>query len=120
VDRQGSILLPEIGLIPVAGITESEMKIRVTDHLSNVFRDLTNLQVYVYKKQLLINVSGYVNRPGEFTLEANGSIQMAFHAADGLRTGAQLDRIQLIRDGTPQVFNYKHISIAETIAHCLN
>ncbi len=108
VNRQGSILLPEVGLIPVAGMTEPEMKTKITNHLSNVFRDLTHLQVYVYKKQLRINVSGYVNQPGEFTLEANGSIQMALHAADGLRTGAQLDRIQLIRDGTTRVFNYKH------------
>ncbi len=107
VNRQGNILLPEVGLIPVAGMTEPEMKKKVTDHLSKVFRDLTNLQVYVYKKQLLINVSGYVNQPGEFTLAANGSVQMALHAADGLRTGAQLDRIQLIRNGTTRVFNYK-------------
>ncbi|MCF6336788.1 MAG: SLBB domain-containing protein [Gammaproteobacteria bacterium] len=107
VNRQGNILLPEVGLIPVAGMTEPEMKIKVTDYLSKVFRDLTHLQVYVYKKQLLINVSGYVNQPGEFTLAANGSIQMALHAADGLRTGAQLDRIQLIRNGTTRVFNYK-------------
>jgi protein involved in polysaccharide export with SLBB domain len=107
VDRQGRILLPEVGLIPVAGMTETEMKQKVADHLRSVFRDLNQLQVYVHKKQLLVSVQGYVNQPGEFTLPANGSIQMALHAAGGLRTGAQLDRIQLVRDGTPQTFNYK-------------
>ncbi len=107
VDRQGRILLPEVGRISVAGMTESEMEKKVADQLRNVFRDLNHLQVYVHKKQLLISVLGYVNQPGEFTLPANGSIQMAFHAAAGLRTGAQLDRIQLVRNGTTQVFNYK-------------
>ncbi|MBL1277895.1 MAG: SLBB domain-containing protein [Ectothiorhodospiraceae bacterium] len=107
VDRQGRILLPEVGLISVSGMTENEMEKQVSSTLRRVFRDLNDLQVYVHKKQLLISVLGYVNQPGEFILPANGSIQMALHAADGLRTGAQLDRIQLVRDGTTQVFDYK-------------
>jgi len=107
VDRQGRILLPEVGLTPVVGMTEPELKQNVAERLHNVFRELGQLQVYVHKKQLLIGVQGYVNQPGEFTLPANGSIQMALHAAGGLRTGAQLDRIQLVRDGTPRTFNYK-------------
>jgi len=107
IDRQGRMMLPEIGAIPVAGMTEVEMQQKITKHLSHVYRDLNNLQVYVFKKQLLINVLGYVKKPGEFTLPANGTVQMALHAADGLRTGAQLDRIQLVRNGTTQKFNYK-------------
>ena len=107
VNRQGRILLPEVGVIPVAGMTEAEMKVSVNERLLNIFRDLNNLQVYVLKKQLLINVLGYVKQPGEFTLPADGSIQMALHAADGLRTGAQLDRMQLVRNGVTQTFNYK-------------
>jgi len=107
VDRQGRILLPEVGLIPVAGITESQMQQKVADQLRSVFRDLGQLQVYVHKKQILVSILGYVNQPGEFTLPADGSIQMALHAAGGLRTGAQLDRIQLVREGSSHVFNYK-------------
>jgi len=107
VDRQGRILLPEVGIISVVEKTEAEMEETVADRLGKVFRDLTHLQVYVHKKQLLVNVLGYVNRPGEFTLPANGSVQMALHAAGGLRSGAQLDRIQLVRDGSPRVFDYK-------------
>jgi len=107
VDRQGRILLPEVGVIPVAGMTESMMEKKVGDRLRSVFRDLSNLQIYVSKKQLLIIVLGYVNQPGEFTLPANGSIQMALHAAGGLRSGAQLDRMQLVRDDETSIFNYK-------------
>ena len=107
VDRQGRILLPEVGIIQVVDMTEAEMEKTVADSLGIVFRDLTHLQVYVRKKQLLVNVLGYVNQPGEFILPANGSVQMALHAAGGLRSGAQLDRIQLVRDGSPRVFDYK-------------
>ena len=107
VDRQGRILLPEVGIIPVAGMTEAEMNQAVADRLGKVIRDLADLQVYVHKKQKIIIVLGYVNQPGEFTLPANGSVQMALHAAGGLRSGAQLDRIQLVRHNSTQVFNYK-------------
>jgi len=107
VDRQGHILLPEVGAILVAGMTEPEMELAVADRLGNIFRDLALLQVYVHKKQLLVSVLGYVNQPGEFILAANSSVQMALYAAGGLRTGAQLDRLQLVREGSTQVFNYK-------------
>ncbi len=107
VDRQGRILLPEVGIIPVVGMTEVEMEEKVAGRLGNVFRDLTHLQVYVHKKQLLVSVLGYVNQPGEFILPANGSVQMALHTAGGLRSGAQLDRIQLVRGDSTRVFDYK-------------
>ncbi|MFT5879372.1 MAG: protein involved in polysaccharide export with SLBB domain [Moritella sp.] len=107
VDRQGRIILPEVGAVPVAGKSIKEIESLVTDKLRNVFLDLDNLLIYLHKKQLMISVRGYVNQPGEFTLQADASIQLALHAAGGLRTGAQLDRMQLIRNNTTQVFNYK-------------
>jgi len=107
VDRQGRILLPEVGVISVTNLTEEEMQTKVKDELNIIYRDLSNLQVYVFKKQIIINVLGYVKEPGEYTLPSNGSVQMALHAAKGLRTGAQLDRIQLVRNGVTETFNYK-------------
>ena len=107
VDRQGRILLPEVGAVPVAGMTEPEMEQEVTERLREVFRDTNQMKVYVYKQQLLISVQGFVNQPGEFTLPANSSVQMALHAAGGLRSGAQLNRMQLVRSGESRIFNYK-------------
>ncbi|OUS11951.1 sugar ABC transporter substrate-binding protein [Gammaproteobacteria bacterium 53_120_T64] len=107
VNRQGRILLPEVGLVAVADSLESELKNLLSSQLGEVFLDLSLLQVYIAQRQLLISVYGYVKQPGEFTLPANGTVQMALHAAGGLRTGAQLNRIQLLRAGVRQVFNYK-------------
>ena len=107
VNRQGRIVLPEIGMISVVTLTEAKMKDRVTARLSSVYHDVSKLQVYVYKKQILINVQGYIKKPGSFTLPANSTIQMALHAAGGLRTGAQLDRVQLVRKKNKRIFNYK-------------
>ena len=107
VDRQGRVILPEVGAVAVSGLNEAEMSDAIADRLSQIFRDLNQLQVYIYKKQLLINVQGYVNQPGEFILPAEGSVQMALHAAGGARAGAQLNRMQLVRGDTAVIFNYK-------------
>lgn len=107
VNREGQIMLPEIGTVKVSDMTIQDIQILMSDKLSNAFIDLQNLKVYLLKKQLIINVRGYVNSPGEFILQSDASIQLAIHAAGGLRSGAQLDRMQLIRNNQTQVFNYK-------------
>ena len=107
VDRQGQLMLPEVGTVQVDGMTVQAVQTLVIDKLASAFIDLQSLKVYLLKKQLIINVRGYVKAPGEFTLQSDASIQLAIHAAGGLRAGAQLDRLQLIRNNSTQVFNYK-------------
>lgn len=107
IDRQGQIMLPEVGKIMVSDMTVDAIETLISERLSKAFIDLQSLRVYLLKKQLIINVHGYVNSPGEYTLQSDASIQLAIHAAGGLRSGAQLDRMQLIRDNNTEVFNYK-------------
>ncbi|WP_019614103.1 SLBB domain-containing protein [Psychromonas ossibalaenae] len=107
VDRQGRIILPEVGALQVGGLSIKEITSLVSSKLDKLFLDLDNLNIYLLKKQLIINVRGYVIQPGEFTLQSDASIQLAIYAAGGLRSGAQLDRIQLIRGQNTTVFNYK-------------
>ncbi|UAB71918.1 SLBB domain-containing protein [Vibrio sp. SCSIO 43132] len=107
VDKRGRLILPEVGPIHVAGKTEDQMVATVTISLKTVLQDLSNLKVFVSKKQLLVSIQGYVESPGEYTLQQGDSVQLALHAAGGLRSGAQLDQIQLRRGEQVQVFNYK-------------
>ena len=107
VSRQGHIILPEVGLIEVGGLSLTAITPLVRSKLQKVFIDLENLNIYLVKKQLIISVRGYVVQPGEFTLQHDASIQRAIYAAGGLRAGAQLDRLQLIRNKETTVFNYK-------------
>ena len=107
VSRDGTINLPEVGRLAVLGLTEKELQNTVTQYLSTAFRNVNDLSVTIGKKQRLIKISGYVNQPGEVLLPQNADIQQAFVMAGGLRTGAQLDQIQLRRSGKTTIFNYK-------------
>ncbi len=107
VDRLGKIYLPEVGSVKLSGLEESVLSQTILDVLQPVFHDLINLHVYVYKRQILINVLGYVEAPGEVILPANASIQSVIQAAGGLRSGAQLDKLHIRRGQTIIEFNYK-------------
>ncbi len=107
VDKTGRIELPEVGPLYVAGYESDHLTKVVTQSLSSVFRDLSNLRVFVAKQQILVSVQGYVQNPGEYTLADSATVQMAIYAAGGLRAGAQLNRLQLKRAGQSQGFNYK-------------
>ncbi|EIN9355979.1 SLBB domain-containing protein [Vibrio vulnificus] len=107
VDKRGRITLPEIGPIYVAGYQSAQLENAVKQSLATVFRDVSNLSVFVKQQQMLISVQGYVSQPGEYTLPQGASVEMAFHAAGGLRSGAQLDKMQLKRGSDRREFNYK-------------
>lgn len=107
VDRLGRLVLPEVGSIMVAGMTERAMEEEVRKRLEKVYRDLGALRVYVKERRLLIKVLGYVNQPGEIVLPADAGLQTALRTAGGLRPGAQLDRIQIRQGDKTSTFDYK-------------
>ncbi len=107
VDRRGAISVPEIGSVYVAGYSEAQLVKELTLRLNKVYRDLSNLDIFISEKQLIVFVQGYVEQPGEHTLQQNVTIQEAFAAAGGIRSGAQLNKILLKRGEETIEFNYK-------------
>lgn len=107
VSRDGTISLPEVGKLHVLGLDEATLQKRVKLSLSRAFRNLDALQVSIASSQRLIKIGGYVNTPGEVLLQEGADIQTAFVLAGGLRTGAQLDKIQLRRADQIITFDYK-------------
>ena len=107
VSIDGTINLPEIGIITIIGYSETELQKKLHQSLSPVFRDMSGFSVFVAKKRLLIYVMGYVKKPGKVFLSASANVQMALQAAGGLRSGAQLDKLQLRSSNNTNIFNYK-------------
>ena len=107
IGRDGTIHLPEIGQLRVADLTLREADKAIYTALSDVFLGLDKLTIHLKEKRLLITVLGFVNKPGEVELPSTGNIQMAITEAGGFVDGAQLDKLQLRRDGKKNVFNFK-------------
>lgn len=107
VDKRGRITLPEVGALYVAGYSEDQLEQVVKESLEKVYRDLSSASVYIAEQQILVSVQGYVTSPGEYTLSKSSDVQMAIHAAGGLRSGAQLNSLFIKRGKDKITFNYK-------------
>ena len=107
IDRQGTVTLPEVGSVELAGLGLTEAGLVIRSALSHAYRDLEELSVTMKERKLVVTVLGYVNAPGTYELPVDANVQMAISAAGGLATGAQLDRIQLRRGEAVNAFDYK-------------
>jgi protein involved in polysaccharide export with SLBB domain len=107
VERDGSLLLPEVGRVRVEGLTPIQAQAALQAKLGAVFRDMNRFDLQLKERQLPITVLGYVHTPGPVTLPALGNIQMAMTAAGGLVPGAQLDKVQLRRGDQVLTVDYK-------------
>jgi len=107
INREGRIFLPEVGAVDLAGKTLPEASAIVRQSLATMFRDLDRLRVSLKDRRLVVSVLGFVKKPGPIDLPANARIQMALTAAGGLAEGAQLDRLQVRRNGKVMPFDYK-------------
>nr|WP_199711825.1 SLBB domain-containing protein [Alginatibacterium sediminis] len=109
VNRSGQLILPEVGPVMVSGFSEEQLEKQIQRKLSSAYRDLSGLRVILAEQRIRVSVRGFVKVPGEVVLSQGSGVQMAIQAAGGLRSGAQLDRIQLRRESMPDplVFNYK-------------
>ncbi|MEL7487200.1 MAG: SLBB domain-containing protein [Pseudomonadota bacterium] len=107
LDEYGNIRLPEVGEINLVGATVEDARDTVLEKLSVVYKDLSRFDVRLVERRLLIRVLGYVKTPGYVNLPETANIQSAIQSAGGLLQGAQLDRVQLRRNGEAIAFNYK-------------
>jgi len=107
VNRDGSITLPEVGPVAVAGLTVAQARERLRAALAQSFRDLGRFNLILRERRLLLTVGGFVRQPGPVELPGESNVQMAIAAAGGLAPGAQLDRVQVRRGGQVITFDYK-------------
>ncbi len=107
VNNKGDITLPEIGDLTVEGMSLVEARELVEQKLSAIFKNTDRLEITLLEHRLSVMVLGYVKIPGPVDLPSSATVQMAINQAGGLSQGAQLDKLQIRRDGNMQVFDYK-------------
>ncbi|WP_271274187.1 SLBB domain-containing protein [Aliamphritea hakodatensis] len=108
LDHQGSINLPETGPLNLNGQSISEARELIRATLAVIYRDLDNLDLVLMERRLSVIVLGYVKTPGPVDLPLRSNVQMAINHAGGLAQGAQLDKLQIRRNGKLIEFDYKH------------
>lgn len=107
VKRDGTLNLPEVGKVSIIDKTLTQANEDLAKLLAAEYRAINNFKVYLVERRVPIKVLGFVETPGLIDLPEDGNIQMALQRSGGAVAGAQLDRIQLNRQGKVTIFDYK-------------
>jgi protein involved in polysaccharide export with SLBB domain len=99
VDRGGSVYLPQVGEIHVAGLPYSQVKEHIHDALAHIYKSF-NLTVEMGQlRSIQVFVVGQARRPGTYTLSSLSTLVTALFATGGPSVQGSLRDIQLRRNG---------------------
>lgn len=97
VSPDGTILVPFVGRMYVAGLSRSQLESYLTERLSPYFLDPPEIYTEISEATRIFWVLGEVEKEGEFRFVGNQTMLDAIVAAVPNRTTANMGRIWLIR-----------------------
>ena len=98
VKRDGSINLPDIGKINIAGLTISQASKLIKSKINSAFIGTEAFISLSEIRDVNILVSGNAQNPGIYTLSGNSNILHALSVSGGINKFGSLREINLIRD----------------------
>jgi len=99
VTREGTVILPKVGVVSVAGLRFGVLKENLEQHLSKYYRDF-NLNVSLGNlRTIRVYMVGEIQNPGSYILSSLSTLYNALFAAGGPAKSGSLRDIRLIREG---------------------
>lgn len=97
VDRAGSIYIPQVGTVHVAGLRYGQLQDSLKSQIGRVFRNF-DLNVNMGQlRSIQVFVVGQAQRPGSYTISALSTLVNALFATGGPKPQGSLRHIQLKR-----------------------
>lgn len=96
VDIDGTVLLPELGAVRVAGMTRTEIEALLMEKYQNYF-DLVDIKVSIFTQGKFFYVFGEVEQEGSMPFTGDVTVFEAVMEAVPNKNTANLGRVQLIR-----------------------
>lgn len=99
VDRNGTISIPRVGVVKVAGLRYRDLQGHLTSAVGRIFNNF-ELTVNVSQvRSVQVYVVGHAVRPGTYTVNAMSTLLNALLTSGGPSSTGSLRRIQLKRGG---------------------
>ena len=99
VDRTGSIYIPQVGTMHVAGLNFAQMQDYLKAQMGRVFRNF-DLNVNMGQlRSIQVFVVGQARRPGSYTISSLSTLTNALFATGGPTPQGSMRHIQLKRSG---------------------
>jgi polysaccharide biosynthesis/export protein len=97
VDRNGTISIPRVGVVPVSGIRYQNLTEHIRTAVSRNFRNFDLMVSMGQLRSVQIFVVGQASRPGSYTVSSLSTLVNAIFAAGGPSSRGSMRAIQLKR-----------------------
>lgn len=99
IKRDGSVFIPELGSITLAGFSYQDAVNKISKRIENSYIGV-EVEVNMMKtRDVKILISGQVEFPGIYTLSGNSNVLQAINIAGGIKENGTLRDIEIKRDG---------------------
>jgi len=99
IDRQGSIAMPKLGTLRLAGVKAGQIDAVVKAFFSKFYKDIeVNVSVGKLRK-ITVFVVGQARNPGSYSFTGQSTLTSALFASGGPNSGGSLRNLQLKRQG---------------------
>ncbi|MGQ0810799.1 MAG: SLBB domain-containing protein, partial [Nitrospiraceae bacterium] len=99
VERDGMIVIPQVGAIPVGGLTFSQAERAIRARLGSLLKRFDVHVAMARLRTIKIFVIGEVVRPGAYEISSLATASNALYAACGPAKGGSLRQIRVVREG---------------------
>ena len=106
VDTSGSIYIPKVGAVRVAGLRADELQPHISAEVNHTFRNYRIAVSLGQLRSIQVYVVGEARRPGAYTISALSTVLNALFVSGGPNVQGSLRRIQIRHpDGVPTEFD---------------
>ena len=100
IKRDGSVNIPEIGKISVAGLSLDEVSSLIKGKIANAYIGIEAFVSLVNIRDIQVLITGNAFNPGIYTLNGNSNLLHALSMAGGIDEKGSYRQIELIRDNS--------------------
>ena len=100
VDRNGTIYIPKVGMLNVAGLRFEQLQGFLTSHIGRIYQNFDLTVTMGDLRSIDIYVVGQARLPGRYTVSSLSTLTNAVFASGGRAPTGSMRRIQLKRGGS--------------------
>lgn len=99
VDSEGRIFVPRVGAVRVGGVAYGDLQATIAEQIARQYRDFRVSATIGELRGITVNITGFAEVPGTYTLSNLSTLVNGVLAAGGPSSGGSFRSIQLRRSG---------------------
>ncbi len=99
VDRNGQVLVPRVGVVPISGVAVRDLETVLRNSLSKVFTNFSLNANLGRLRSIQIYVVGQARQPGTYVVSSLSTLVNALFVSGGPGANGSMRNIQLLRGG---------------------